>query len=96
MKLSRRDFTKLCGASAVALGVGAGLRPERADASARPEMAASPLPKELEADLLRRLEADGGTDPLTAKTVQIAENMEPVIPHDEQLATAREKLAALE
>jgi hypothetical protein len=96
MKLSRRDFAKLCGASAVALGVGAGLRPERADAGVSPEIAASPLPKKLEADLLRRLEADGGTDPLVAKTVQIAENMEPVIPHPEQEAQVKAKLAELE
>jgi arylsulfatase len=91
-KLSRRDFAKLCGASAVALGMGAGLRPPPASAEAAPSL----LPLKLEAELVRRMEADGGTDPLTAKTVQIAENMEPVIPHPEQEAQVKAKLAALE
>ena len=50
----------------------------------------------MESDLLARLQADGGTDPLAAHTVQIAPNMEPVIPHDDQAAAARQKLADLE
>jgi arylsulfatase A-like enzyme len=92
MKLSRRDFAKLVGASAATLGLSTALRAQPAAASS----AASPLPKKLEADLLRRLEAGGGTDPLVAKTVQIAENMEPAIPHGDQAAAAQKKLADLE
>lgn len=89
MEISRRDFVKICGAGAALAGLGGvvGARPAGATA-------AVPLPKKLEADLLRRLEAGGGTDPLAAKTVQIAENMEPVIPHDDQAAEAQKKLAA--
>jgi arylsulfatase len=54
------------------------------------------MPRKMEADIQRRLEASGGTDPLVAKTVQIAQNMEPVIPHDDQAAVARKKQADLE
>ena len=91
-RLSRRDFAKLCGASATALGLGTVLRPPPAAAEAAP----SPLPLKLKAELLRRLEAGGGTDPLVAKTVPVAENMEPAIPHAEQETQVKKKLADLE
>ncbi len=102
-KLSRREFAKVCGAGAVALGAGAGLRPGEAGASgsaapaaraaARP--VAVPFPRELQENVLSRLQAAGSTDPLAATTVTVADNMEPVIPHDDQAATAKQKLAAL-
>ncbi len=98
-KVSRRDFGKLCLTSAVALSAGAGLRPAPAAAAAtrgRGRLAAAPFSRELESDLLLRLQAGGGTDPLAAHTVQIADNMEPVIPHEDQATAAAKKLAALE
>jgi arylsulfatase len=94
MKLSRRDFAKLCGAGAASLGASTMLRP--GTAAAKAARSPLPLPRMLEADLLGRLGAEGGTDPLAAKTVQIAKNMEPVIPHADQAAEVKKKLAALE
>ena len=103
MEVSRRDFVKMVGAGAALAGLGGVMATQPAAAAAGPagtmaagSRAAAPLPKMLEANLLERLEAGDITDPLAAETVQIAENMEPVIPHDDQLAAAKKKLAALE
>ena len=95
-KLSRREFTRLCGVSAVALSAGSALRPAPAEArgSARPD--SRPLPSELETTMRGRLQAEGGADPLAAHTQVIAENMEPVIPHQNQAAEVRAKLDAIE
>lgn len=95
MEVSRRDFVKLVGAGAAVAGM-SGVLPGRATAAtAAASRAAAPLPKEIEADLIWRLDTGDVTDPLAAETVQIAPNMEPVIPHDAQAAEARKKLAAL-
>ena len=88
-KLSRRDFVKGIGAGAALAGLGAGLRAERAEARSSTRQIARPLPRALEANALSRLAVEGSTDPLAASTVQIAENMEPVIPHDDQVAVAK-------
>jgi arylsulfatase len=53
------------------------------------------MPEEEAAALLRRLQEGEITDPLAAEWVSIAENMEPVIPHDDQAAEAKMKLDAL-
>ena len=69
---------------------------------ARPELpqlaspAAARLAKVLASTLQQRLQEAEPFDPLVAQTVQIAANMEPVIPHDDQAAAAQKKLAALE
>lgn len=94
MELSRRDFVKMAGAGAAAVGLSSAV-PTAAAAKGAVEVAAT-LPEALAADIGRRLQAGELTDPLAAKTVQIAENMEPVIPHADQAAVARQKLAALE
>jgi hypothetical protein len=94
MKLSRRNFAKLCGTSAALAGLGVGVRARPAGAEAAAEMAAIPLPAKLERELARRLLH--AKDPLAAKTVPIAENMEPGIPHPEQEAEVKQKLAGLE
>ncbi len=99
-KLSRREFAKVCGAGAVALSAGAGLTPGVAGAAASARSAARPVgvpfPRELHENVLSRLQAGSSTDPLAATTVKVADNMEPVIPHDDQAAAAKQKLAALE
>ena len=82
MKLSRRDFVKGVGAGTALAGLGGMARPERAEAKAEAKLTAAPMPREMESDLLARLQTDEVTDPLAAHTVQIAPNMEPVIPHE--------------
>ncbi len=96
MKLSRRDFFKSLGLGAVAAGWGGAMRAKPAMAAAGADQAAVPLPALLETELQMRLQTPAPTDPLAAPTVQIAENMEPVIQHPEQAEAARKKLAALE
>lgn len=103
MSIKRRTFLKGCVSAGAALGLSKGLTaPANAAESASsqaqpaPRGASAPLPRELEADLLGRLRVEDATDPLAAHRTVIAENMEPIIAHDDQLAQAREKLAALE
>ena len=95
MKLSRRDFFKSLGLGAAAAGLSNLARAKPAAASAGTGPIAMPMPEVLVEDLKKRLQVPGSTDPLAAETVVIAENMEPVIPHDEQAAEAQKKLAAL-
>ena len=64
-------------------------RPAVAEAKDDAKSTAAPLPREMESNLLARLQTDNITDPLAAKTVQIAANMEPVILHDDQAAAAK-------
>lgn len=96
MEVSRRDFVKMVGAGAAVAGMGGVLPARMAGAAGAASPAAAPLPKEMEVNLRWRQEAGDITDPLAAQTVQIAPNMEPVIPHDDQAAAAQKKLAALE
>lgn len=106
MELSRRDFVKLVGAGAAVAGLGSVLPAPVSGASAPAagtaglSASASPVPAHLAkvfaANLGERLQGAAPFDPLIAQTVQIAANMEPVIPHDEQATAARKKLAALE
>ena len=96
MKISRRDFLKTMGIGAAAAGLGSAAQATPGHARTGAETASMPMPKMLEANFSMRLQASDPTDPLAARTVQIAENMEPVIPHDAQAAEAKKKLAALE
>jgi arylsulfatase A-like enzyme len=96
MVLSRRDFLKTVGLGTAAAGLGSVANTTPAHASTMAEAAAAPIQALMEADFLRRLEAGDPTDPLVAKTVVVAENMEPVIPHPDQASTAAKKLADLE
>ncbi len=91
MRLSRRDFVKLFGTGAAALGLGGplGARPTAAMSEAGP-VGLEPV-IEFPPERLRAWE-----DALTKETVVIAENLEPVIPHPEHEAEATQKLAALE
>jgi arylsulfatase len=100
MGTSRRDFIKLCGASAVT----ATLLGERdvlsqgaeAATAARPTgTAVIPTATPTVKPTPQAGPEPPPEDPLVQKTVQIAENMEPVIPHPEQDAEAQRKLAAL-
>jgi arylsulfatase len=98
MELSRRDFVKMCGAGVALAGLGGVVGVPAAEAAATAAARPTPvaLPKMMEANLLWRLQTGDVTDPLAVQTVQIAPNMEPVIPHDDQAAAAQKKLAALE
>ncbi|HSN78326.1 MAG TPA: sulfatase-like hydrolase/transferase [Anaerolineae bacterium] len=96
MEVSRRDFVKMVGAGAAVAGMSGMLPARMAGAAGAASPAAAPLPKEMEVNIRWRQEAGDITDPLAAQTVQIAPNMEPVIPHDDQAAAAQKKLAALE
>ncbi|MEZ4768046.1 MAG: arylsulfatase [Caldilineales bacterium] len=103
MEVSRRDFVKICGAGAAAAGLGSvlpakvvGAAAGNARTSPAGNSATARLAPMLESNLRQRLQTAGPVDPLIAQTVQIAANMEPVIPHDDQAAAARRKLAALE
>ena len=104
MEVSRRDFVKIVGAGAALAGLGGVMstQPAGAAAATGPVGAAAaagrapaPMLKMLDANLLLRLQAGEITDPLTAETVQIAANMEWVIPHKDQAAAVQKKLAAL-
>ena len=96
MKLTRRAFVKGVGAGTALAGLGAVARPAPAAAAAPARNTAAPMPREMEASLRSRLQVQGSTDPLAASTVRIADNMEPVIPHEAQAAAVKQKLAALE
>lgn len=102
MKLTRRNFVKGLGAGTALAGLGSMARPASAAAKTVTTSAsgAAPLARSMlraaESALLARLQADEATDPVIAKTVPIAPNMEPVIPHAAQAAAAQKKLADLE
>ncbi len=96
MKLTRRDFFKGVGAGTALAGLSGMARPAPVAAKTVSGSTAAPLPREMASALLARLQSGEGTDPLAAHTVEIAPNMEPVIPHDDQMAAAKQKLAALE
>jgi len=96
MKLTRRDFFKGVGAGTALVGLGSMARPAPAAARMAARGTAAPMPREMKSVLLARLQADEIADPLVAHTVEIAPNMEPVIPHDNQAAAAQKKLADLE
>ncbi|MBU0609281.1 MAG: sulfatase-like hydrolase/transferase [Armatimonadetes bacterium] len=102
MGTSRRDFLKWCSAGVTAVAAGwlaqSGLlrRESVSAATVAATAAATPTPKPtVKPTVLATPEPQPG-DPLVAKTVRIAENMEPVIPHSDQQAEAQRKLAALE
>ncbi len=102
MEVSRRDFVKIVGAGAAVAGLGgmlpahvAGAAP-RASRLAAASQAPTHLARILQATLRQRLQDAEPFDPLIAPTVQIAANMEPVIPHDDQAVAVQKKLAALE
>ena len=99
MKLTRRDFFKGVGAGTALAGLSSMARPAPAAAKTAARSTAAPMrvhAREMESVLLARLQADEVADPLVAQTVEIAPNMEPVIPHDNQAAAAQKKLADLE
>ena len=96
MELSRRDFFKTLGLGAAAAGLGGALKAAPAKASTLSGPIMMPMPEMEAANFLKRLQEPEPTDPLAAEWVQIAENMEPVVPHDEQAAEAKKKLADLE
>jgi arylsulfatase len=97
MAISRRDFFKTLGLGAAAAGLGSVARVTPADAKTGigPGPINMPMPDEMAADILKRLQQPDVTDPLAAEWVPIAENMEPVIVHEDQAAEARKKLDAL-
>jgi arylsulfatase A-like enzyme len=112
MKLSRRDFVRGVGAGVALAGLSSGLSPssERAEAggealpsattATQPGLAGSapaiPAVVNSVAPAACTASERPREDRLTTQTVQIAENMEPVITHPEQEAEAKKKLAALE
>lgn len=95
MILSRRDFLKTLGLGAAAASVGSVIQATSAAASAGTGPVEMPMPEKMAANILSRLQVPGSPDPLAAETKTIAENMEPVIPHDDQAAEAKKKLEAL-
>ena len=96
--LSRRDLFKVAGAGAAAIGMAG--RSSRAMSAGLLEVSAAarsaPLPVEIEAQLLERLQVGENTDPLAAHTTVLAENLEPVIPHPQQAEAVAARLADLE
>ena len=100
MKLTRRDFFKGVGAGTALAGLSSMARPAPAAAKTAARSTAAPMSRsmarEMGSVLLARLQADEVADPLVAQTVEIAPNMEKVIPHDNQAAAAQKKLADLE
>lgn len=95
MGLSRRDFLKTVGLGAAAAGLGSAAQTRPAQARASAGLAAAPMPRTMEINLSGRLQNGDSTDPLAAKTVRIAENMEPVILHEGQASEVKKKLEAL-
>ena len=106
MEVSRRDFVKMVGAGAAVAGLSnvlpahvlgpAAATTSAAGTTASASPATARLARVLVSTLQQRLLEAEPLDPLVAQTVQIAPNMEPVIPHDDQAAAAQKKLAALE
>ena len=106
MEVSRRDFVKICGTGAAVAGLSsvlpahtlgtAAAATSAAGATASASPAAARLARVLASTLQQRLQEAEPIDPLVAQTVQIAANMEPVIPHTDQAAAVQKKLAALE
>ena len=101
MKLSRRDFVKGVGAGAALTGLSSGLAPgpETAEAAATALPSTMPLTPTAKQTVKRKVSAASEAppeDPLVRKTVQVAENMEPVIPHPEQDGETQKKLTELE
>jgi len=96
MKLSRRDFLKTLGMGAAATGLSGAIKTTPAAAGSNHGPISLSMPRGMAASIERRLQVPDSTDPLAAETVQPAENMEPVIPHDDQAAEAKKKLEALE
>ena len=96
MKLTRRNFFKGVGAGTALAGLGSLARPAPAAARVVTRGTAALMPRGMKSVLLARLQADEIADPLVAQTVEIAPNMEKVIPHDSQAAAAQKKLAELE
>ena len=86
MKLTRRNFFKGVGAGTALAGLGSMARPAPVAAKTVSGSTAAPLPREIASALLARLQSGESTDPLAAHTVQIAPNMEWVIPHEDQMA----------
>lgn len=95
MRFSRRDFLKTFGLGAAAAGLGGVLHNEPAQARAGVKLTTARMPRMMEKNLLRRLQIKNSTDPLAAKTTRIAENMEPVILHEDQASEVQKKLEAL-
>ena len=97
MAISRRDFFKTLGLGAAAAGLGSVARatPAAARTGTGPGLINMPMPDEMSADILKRLQQPEITDPLAAEWVPVAENMEPVIVHEDQAAAAKKKLDAL-
>ena len=96
MKLTRRNFVKGVGVGTALAGLSGMVRPAPAAAKTAARSTAAPMSREMESVLLARLQIDEVTDPLVAQTVEIAPNMEKVIPHDDQAAAAQKKLVDLE
>lgn len=106
MQVSRRRFVKLAGAGAALAGLSGASNalPAQAFSPANPLAPgaavglerAQTIARMMENDLQQRLQNAPSTDPLVAETVSIADNMEPVIPHEMQATVAQEKLAALQ
>ena len=88
MEVSRRDFVKMVGAGAAVAGMGSMLPVRAAGAASAARPATAPMPKAMAENIRWRLQVPDSTDPLAAETVQIAPNMEPVIPHSQQAAAA--------
>jgi hypothetical protein len=76
MKISRRKFLKTMGMGVVASGLGSAAQATPGHARYGAAMASMPMPRMLEANFSMRLQTRDPTDPLAARTVQIAENNE--------------------
>src|SRR5690606_33822840 len=94
MELTRRDFVKMAGAGAAAVGLSS-TAPAAPVTAKGVDALATALPETLAAEMVQRLETGELTDPLAARTVKIAENMEAVIPDVNQAVAAQHKLAVL-
>jgi arylsulfatase A-like enzyme len=96
MELSRRDFLKMLGAGSAVAGLNGVVGAIPASAKTAVASNSFPMPEMMAEDILRRLQVPGSEDPLAAELTVIAENMEPVIVHQDQAAEAKKKLDALE